>query len=428
MTDRSRPLLAIAIVAILAAACAASSSPAPSPVATPVAVATPTPLAPAPSADPAAEPSGPVVDPTPAPSADSTPTPAPAVWSKARTVKGLTGCNDLVGTIDDSGTTHLAVSCGGSGKEIRYATSKDGINWTVTTFKAPSGRFDQGPELAFTGSTLTLAFTRVAPGGEGCGSDGLADVGVNVRTRSLPDGAWSATRRIGMAQDHLQNLRVDGSTIHAVVTNEGRSAGSFYERISGDTVSSRVRLGDVTVGIGLRLGDDGLPRLALDDVAGIRFGTLSGGKLTTRPIPGTAGGAGPVLALGPGNVAYVLWTISPGTGGCVDVGPGPKAGTYLSTNAGGTWSTTKLSKVVGAQSLTMDPATGEVDAVVGGFGSLQLFAKPAAGGWTHKTLTTDFASSAVVRRNPATGGLLVAFVHETLDGDDPSTVQVMTKG
>ena len=108
--------------------------------------------------------------------------------------------------------------------------------------------------------------------------------------------------------------------------------------------------------------------------------------------------------------------------------PGPKAGTYLSTNAGGQWSTTKLSKVVGAQSLTMDPATGEVDAVVGGFESLQLFAKPVAGGWTHKTLTSDFASSAVVRRNPATGGLFVAFVHETLDGDDPSTVQVMTKG
>ena len=95
---------------------------------------------------------------------------------------------------------------------------------------------------------------------------------------------------------------------------------------------------------------------------------------------------------------------------------------------GGTWSTTKLSKFVGAQSLTMDPATGEVDAVVGGFESLQLFSKPAAGGWTHKMLTSDFASSAVVRRNPATGGLLVAFVHETLDGDDPSTVQVMTKG
>jgi hypothetical protein len=425
MTDRSRPLLAIAIVAILAAACAASSSPSPSPVATPVAVATPTP---APSADPAADPSGPI-DPaaTPAPSADPTPTPAPAVWSKARTVKGLTGCNDLVGTIDDSGTTHLAVSCGSSGKEIRYASSTDGIHWTVTAFKAPSGRFDQGPELAFTGSTLTLAFTRVAPGEEGCGSDGLADVGVNVRTRSLPDGAWTSTKRIGPAEDHLQSLRVTGSTIHAIVTNE-KADGSFYERVAGGSVADRVRIGGVSTGIALRIGDDGLPRLAVDGNArGIRFGTIDGGKLSAQMIPGTTGGGGPLLALGPANAAYVLWTISAGSGGCVDVDPGPKAGTYLSTNAGGQWSTTKLSKVVGAQSLTMDPATGEVDAVVGGFESLQLFAKPVAGGWTHKTLTSDFASSAVVRRNPATGGLFVAFVHETLDGDDPSTVQVLTK-
>ena len=147
-----------------------------------------------------------------------------------------------------------------------------------------------------------------------------------------------------------------------------------------------------------------------------------------QTIPGTVGGGGPVLALGPGNTAYVLWTISSGIGGCIDNDPGPKAGTYLSTNAGGQWSTTKLSKSIGAQSLTMDPATGEIDALVGGFDSLQLFVKSAAGGWSHKTLTSDFASSSVIRRNPATGGLFVAFVHETLDGDVPGTVQVMTKG
>jgi hypothetical protein len=426
MTTRTRPFLALAVVALLAAACAASSSP--SPVPSPVVAPNGTPVV-APSAAPST-PAQPSADPTAQPSAQPTPagTPVPAVWSKARTVKGMTGCNDLVGTIDDAGIAHLAASCGNGGTEIRYATSPDGVSWTVQTFKAPSGRFDQGPELAFSGSTLTLAFTRVAPGGEGCGSDGLSDVGVNVRTRSLPDGAWSAPKRIGPAEDHLQNLRVNGSTIHAVVTNEGRSAGSFYERISGDTVSSRVRLGDVGVGIGLRVGDDGLPRIAIDDAPGIRFGTLESGKLSTQTIPGTAGGAGPVLALGPGNVAYVLWTVSAGTGGCIDVDPGPKAGTYLSTNAGGQWSTTKLSKAIGAQSLTMDPRSGEIDALVGGLGSLQLFVKPAAGGWTHKTLTSDFASSAVVRRNPATGGLFVAFVHETLDGDVPATVQVMTKG
>jgi hypothetical protein len=425
MTNRSRLLLvAIAVVAILAAACSAAS-PTPAPTATPVAVATPTPAAPAPSVDP----SGPVTpSPTPAPSVDPTPTPAPAVWSKARTVKGLTGCTDLVGTVDESGTYHLAVSCGYGGEQIRYATSKDGVHWTVTTFKAPSGRLDQNPELAFSGSTLTLAFTRVGPAEPGCGDDGMADLGVNIRTRSLPDGAWSAPKRVGPAEDHLQSLRVDGSTIHAIVTND-KSGSSFYERLTGDTVASRVRVGDLSAGIGLRIGDDGQPRLAVDgNPKGIQFGTIAGGKLSAQTIPGTAGGGGPVLALGSGNTAYVLWTISAGTGGCIDVDPGPKAGTYLSSNVGGTWSTTKLSKFVGAQSLTMDPATGEIDALVGGFESLQLFVKPPSGNWTHKTLTSDFSSSAVIRRNPATGGLFVAFLHETLDGDQPATVQVMTKG
>ena len=132
--------------------------------------------------------------------------------------------------------------------------------------------------------------------------------------------------------------------------------------------------------------DDGLPRIAVDgNVNGIRYGTLAGGKLSAQTIPGTAGGGGALLALGPGNAAYVLWTIGAGSGGCVDMDPGPKAGTYLSTNAGGQWSTTKLSKVVGAQSLTMDPVTGDIDAVVGGFESLQLSpSRPRAAGPTRR--------------------------------------------
>jgi hypothetical protein len=134
------------------------------------------------------------------------------------------------------------------------------------------------------------------------------------------------------------------------------------------------------------------------------------------------------MVLGPNNVAYVLWSRSAAmSGGCIDMDPGPAAGSYLSTNAGGSWQTTKLSKLVGAYSLTMDPKSGELDALIGGFGTLQVFEKPAGAGWSHKTLSSDLASSAVVRRNPATGGLFVVYVHDTLDGDQPSTIRVMTK-
>jgi hypothetical protein len=428
MTARSRPFLALAIVAVLAAACGASTSPAPSsPASTPVPVATPSPVS-----DPSAEPSSPVTpaEPSAQPSANPSPTPEPSArplaWSKPRVVKGMTGCFDVVGTVDDAGTSHLAASCGAGGTEIRYASSTDGKQWTVRTFKAPAGRFEQDPEIAFSGSTLYLASTRLAPEGEGCGDDGLTDVGVYVRSRSLPDGDWSGPRKIGATADHLAGLRVSDGVIHAVVTNE-KSNGKFYERVDGGDLQ-RVRIGDISTGIGLRVGDDGVARLAFDGNAnGIQYGTVTGGKVSASTVPGTAQGGSPILALGPGNTAYLLWTISAGTGGCIDLDPGSKAGTYFSTNAGGSWQTTKLSKALGAASLTMDPSSGEVDAIVGDFHALQVFVKPASGGWTHHTLTNEFASSAVVRRNPVSGGLVVAYVRDSLDGDVPAQVRVIVQ-
>ena len=203
--------------------------------------------------------------------------------------------------------------------------------------------------------------------------------------------------------DHLQALRVDGTVIHATVTNE-QADGTFYERVSGGA-ALRVRIGGIAGSTALRIGDDGMPRLALDGANGIRFGVVDGGKLSASTIPGTAGGSGSSMVLGPGNVAYVLWNRTTNTGGgCIDGPPDPKAGTFLSTNAGGSWSTTRLSKLVGGASITMDPSSGTVDALVSDFGSLQVFEKPVGAVWTHHTLTTDLASSAVIRRNPRRAG------------------------
>jgi hypothetical protein len=428
MTVNPRPLLLVGIVAIVLAACAGTPNPSPSSPAQPSPIAAVSPSAsPLPSAQPETEPSGPVTPADPSAKPDPTPARAPAVWSKARTVKGLDGCSSVVATIDDAGVSHLAATCGNAGGEVRYASSSDGLRWSVKTFKAPPGRFERDPQLALAGSTLSLAYTRVAPDEEGCGTDGLSDVGVYVRSRTLPGGDWSAPGKFGATADHLQALRADGTVLHAIVAND-KSDAAFYERVSNGSVQ-RVRIGGATGSTALRIGDDGVARVAMDGAKGILFGTVDGGKLSTSTIPGTSNGSGPVMALGPGNTAYVLLTRrGGGSGGCIDGDPGPSAGTYLSTNVGGSWSTTRLSKHIGASSITMDPASGEVDALVGDFTSLQLFQKAPNAGWTHRTLTTDFASSAVVRRNPATGGLLVAFVHDTLDGEIPATVQVMTKG
>jgi len=427
MTAQSRLLLLIGVVAILVAACAGSASPSPagSPIPSPIVVASPS-ATPTPASDPEVEPSVPVTPTDPSAKPEPTPTPAPLAWSKARTVKGLQSCSDVVATVDDAGTSHIAATCGNAGGQIKYAVSKDGLAWTVTSFKVPSGRFEQDPEIAFSGSTLYLAYTRVAPADGGCGDDGLDDVGVYVRSRSLPNGDWSAPSKIGATSDHLQAFRASGSVLHATVTND-KSHGTFYERVFGGA-ASRVRIGDGTGWTALRVGDDGDARLALDGAKGIRFGQIDGGKLAASTIPGTAGGSGSSMVLGPNNVAYVLWSRSAAmSGGCIDMDPGPTAGSYLSTNAGGSWQTTKLSKLVGAYSLTMDPTSGEIDALIGDFGTLRIYEKPAGAGWTHRTLSSDLASSAVVRRNPATGGLVVVYVHDTLDGDQPTTIQVMTK-
>jgi hypothetical protein len=243
MTAQSRLLLVTGVLAILVAACAGATSPSPAgtPNPSPIVVDAPS-ASPVPSSQPQAEPSAPVTPADPSAKPEPTPTPAPLVWSKARTVKGLQGCSDVVATVDDGGTSHIAATCGSAGGQVKYAASEDGLAWMVTSFKVPSGRFEQDPEIAFSGSTLYLAYTRVAPADAGCGDDGLDDVGVYVRSRSLPNGDWSDASKIGATSDHLRAFRVSGSVIHATVTND-KSQGTFYERVSGGA-ASRVRIGE----------------------------------------------------------------------------------------------------------------------------------------------------------------------------------------
>ena len=213
-------LAGLAALTLILGACAPAASGAPS--GSPVVVSSdgpaesPVPSAPLASPDPSPS--------TPVPSADPTasPTPVPAtsrVWTKPVAVAGLDGCSSVVAAIDGSGTRHLAATCGEAGA-LRYATSRDGTAWTVTKLAPPAGRRELDPQLAFSGSTLYLAVTRVALEEGGCGDDGLADLGVWVRSRSLPSGDWSEPTRIGVAGDHLQAFRTSGSTLHATVSNE----------------------------------------------------------------------------------------------------------------------------------------------------------------------------------------------------------------
>ena len=141
-----------------------------------------------PSASPDASPS-PITDPAPTPSADPsaaptpTPRPRPVQWSTAPSRIFSVTCGAPVATVDDSGRFHVAADCD---QRIRYASSADGKTWGGgSTLPTPTNRFDTGPQLAVDGQTLYVAYTRLKPVDGGCGDDGLDDVGVYYRSRTL---------------------------------------------------------------------------------------------------------------------------------------------------------------------------------------------------------------------------------------------------
>jgi hypothetical protein len=395
-------LALVALIAACSAATPASPSPAPS-----------QPANPSPSALPPASPSAP--SPTPQP----TPTPVPT-WSAAQPVDGLQGCFSVVVAIDETGTSHLAANCGDGGEEIRYAVSPDGHAWTTTTFAPPKDRLEQDPQLAFDGSTLYLAYSRVALTEGGCGDDGLTDLGVYVRSRALPDGAWSDPERVGSVADQLQAFRASGGTLHLTVSNE-KDGKSYYEALTRGVIA-RHAIAGAAGGIALRIGDDGKARLAFEAASGIRFGSFDGTKLVAETIPGSTGGWDPVFILAPGNVAAVVWNRSYHGLGCAEPGPQPEDGTYFATNASGTWKTSKLADTVGGASLALDATTGEIQALLGDFKHLDLYTLSGSQVAAKKSLATGFLSSAVIRQNPVTGALVVAYVRD--DPDEPTRSQV----
>jgi hypothetical protein len=433
MTNQPRSTLVVpaitaagALVVLVAAAILVASGGSPAaaikPSSPPIALAsqTPTDPSPGPSAAPPSAPSSPTPKPTPTP---------PPVWSKSSTIAALDTCASVVAAIDDRGTDHIAATCeGDTGSLVKYAVSSDGRTWNTTTFTPPSGRFESDPQLAFAGNTLYIAYTRVAPTDGGCGDDGLADVGVYFRTRTLPSGAWSEPTRLGPVADELQSLRVNGSAIHATVLNENDGK-TYYETLNGGSLSRQV------LGAGgrtsLRLGDDGKGRIAYATSGGITIGTADGSHLASQLIPGSKLGSDPTLVLAPGNDAYVVWNRSSagGGGGCVDGERDSSDGTYFATNASGKWVSSKLTSLLGGTSMALDPATGEIHVLVDDYQRIVYFHRSAAAGsaWVHETLARGGVQSAVIREDPASGDLLVVFVTDPASEGDFLHVQVMTR-
>ncbi len=290
---------------------------------------------------------------------------------------------------------------------ISYLVSVDGRSWTETVFDPPAHRFEVEPQLAVDGDTVYLAYSRLAPSDGGCGDDGLRDVGVYVRSRHLPGGAWSKPHRVGREGDRLQTFRVvDGVFYLTITAADGESV--LYESQSGGTVS-RIRI-PKAIGASVRVGDDGHARIAYSTGGSIRYARVNGGRLSIKTIAKSdkTSLVEPSLVLGAGDRAYVMWTQTtyPPGSGCAGPDPGPLDGTYVGTDASGHWVSKRITRSTGETAFTIDPSTGRLHALVD-TDSMTYYTGTVGKHLTPKKLaSTKNMGNAVIRMDP-TGRLVV---------------------
>ena len=340
-------------------------------------------------------------------------------WTGPRLVGPADNCFDVAAAIDSTGGYHVAAECDGS---IRYSSSRPDGTWSTTFFAHPVAHGDHQPQISIDGNVVYVGYTR--EGFAGCGYDWA---GVYYRKRTLPNGAWSAATRLGLAGDHLHSLRVVGGTIHATVDTTGNDYVVSYET-STNGVFHRYVISDATGGTSLRIGNDGRARIAYEAATALRYAVFNGTGFTKSSIPGTTGeDRAPVLVLDASNRAHLLWSHEPGPG-CAVRDPQPADGTYYATNRTGSWTPAAARRIttdLGPKSLTMDVATGRVYAVIGADPGLVYYAKTASGPWSPLKLTSARISSCVIRLS-STGTLLVVYGRE-FDDNISASIYSFTK-
>jgi len=359
----------------------------------------------------------------PAPSASvAAPTPSAAVvtsWTKPVRIENSNGCGPAAIGIDSAGRYHLATTCSTG---VRYYVSPGDGTWSMTDFAAPTDRLEVDPKLAFEGSTVYLAYTRLNPAS--CGPGG--DDGVYYRTRVLPDGAWSGPVRLGPVGDGLQAFREDGGTILATV--KGSDGYVYYEALHGSDSHRYLISGALQTA--LRVGNDGAARVAYAAAGGIRLGRFNGSGFSTTTIPGSKPeDSAPVLALDAHDSSHVLWNRYPYSVGCEGPDAPPDVGTYYATNASGTWKSERITSVLGSSSLQVDDVTGRVHVLVANAAVIRYYTKAPNGSWTTTLLasgdSSDPVGSGLMARDPARGALLTVWDRQ---GETSAGIYFATKG
>jgi hypothetical protein len=347
---------------------------------------------------------------TVAPSVTPTATPSPtprtvnASWSAPKEVSAA-ACFELVVGFDDGGTAHAAATCGTG---VRVWDRRSNGAWAATKLVPPARRHELDPQLAFDGTTAYVAYSRVAITEGGCGDDGLRDVGVYYRHRSLPNGSWSAPIRLGVVNDSLLAFRVVRGTVYATVQN-GKQGPIFYETRRG-TVNTRARLPGAVGGTSLRVANDGSARIAYEAADSLRYAVAKDASITWSKIPGTNGeDYAPSLVLDANDHADLVWTHAFHGLGCAGPGPQPRDGTYFGTNAGGSWDTKRLTKAVGGTSLTLNASNGDLEVLLA-VQKLHELTRTASGAWTSTTIPGPILEGAVIRIDPTTNTLLIVYL------------------
>jgi hypothetical protein len=263
------------------------------------------------------------------------------------------------------------------------------------------------PQVVVDGDRVYLAFNRYVPLDEGCGGLDYRHLGGFV-TFPMVDGGWTTPRQIGEENDVLVGLRVVDEVIHALVRNEGL----FYLRIAGDD-TTRIQVSNVGTG-SLRIGDDGVPRVAFVANDAIRYGEIRNGKVVSRVVADADFSAGsPELILAPGNRPVISWTQNSDIGGCTTPGPRPTDGTYVATLAGEGWTTRRVTTEAGGSTLTLDVATGDLHVAVATDVIRHFVSTNDGGSWTGVTVpSSSDAYAPVIRVDPESGHVGIAAIGE----------------
>jgi hypothetical protein len=307
-------------------------------------------------------------------------------------------------------------------KGLRYAVSNPDGSWTTTLIAQPANRKQMDPQVGFDGDVVFVAYSWLAVTDGGCSDDGLDDLGVYYRQRTLPDGAWSGPKRIGISKDTLVSFRAEGATLHAVVYNTADER-SYYVKVTGSD-AQRVRL---PAAGSLRVGRDGRARIAYESSGSIRIATATGSGFSSAAIPGSAVASAPVLVLDDHDRSHVIWRRDPLQEAACGLAsaPDPKAGMYYATNASGAWKVQRLTSQRGEASLQVAGSTNEVHVVLAVQAGLTYYTKTATGSWHGKRIAPGWVASPSIRLDPATGRLLVIYIGGNEDSPTKPGVYVL---